>query len=193
MTPMEPTRAEGGGVDGVTLRGDPVGRAAHEAAGESVDELLLGCVGDSLGQFGGAHCGAARRIDVQKDRVDLLVGRSLADGGDGVLGADRVEEPALNQAGATDQWTVETDDADALVDVEERMGWRIITEELARGEGRGPGGEVIESLWRDEPGLAAAENVEGFHAPEGLSTGLGYCVLPLEALRFNCEHYTGSR
>jgi len=64
---------------------------------------------------------------------------------------------------------VETDDADPVIDVEERMGWRIVAEELARGEGRGPGGEVIKSLRRDEPGLAGAENVEGFHARRGVS------------------------
>jgi hypothetical protein len=29
---------------------------------------------------------------------------------------------------------------------------------------------VVEGLRRDEPGLAAAKNVEGFHAPEGVST-----------------------
>ena len=121
------------------------------------------------------------------------MGRSLADGSDGVLGADRVEEPALNQAGASNERTVEADDADALVDVEERMGRRIVPEELASGEGRGPGGEVVKSLRRDEPRLAGAENVEGFHAPEGLSTGLGYCVLPMEALISNCEHYPRSR
>jgi hypothetical protein len=158
------------GVDGIALRSDPIGRAAHESAGEGVDELFLGGIGDGFGQFGGAHRGAAGRIDVEENRVHLFVGGRLADGSDGVLGADRVEEPALNQAGATDQWTVETDDADPVIDVEERMGGRIVAQELADAKGCRAGGEVVESLRRDEPGLAAAKNVEGFHAPEGLST-----------------------
>ena len=99
----------------------------------------------------------------------------------------------LYTAGAWNELSGESADADALVDVGERMGRRIVPEELASGEGRGPGSEVVKSLRRDEPRLAGAENVEGFHAPEGLSTGLGYCVLPMEALISNCEHYPRSR
>ena len=161
----------GRGVDGVGLGGDPVGRTAHESAGEGVDELLPRCVRHRLGQFGRAVHGSARRIDVEQDGLDILVLHRLADCVDRVLGIHRTKEPAFDQAGTPDQRAVQAHDPDAFLDVEERMRGRVVLEQLAVPEGGGPGGKVIQRLRRDEPGLAGSDRVERRHASLPLSTG----------------------